>query len=374
MKRLLNNYLTAFALTLIAPAALYAQESAFTITGKVNSSHDGELVSVAYPSGNVSKRDSAIVKNGTFTINGLIDRPGHAYIRMGKVQPANVNDFYLAPGQTVLQTTDSLRYATFNGNQIVTDYSKLQQQTEPINKERGKYMSQLYAIPQEQRKEPLITPIAEKLNILREQYLKVTNAFIDGHPESYIALESLKSLSGSVINYNEVMPRFSKLRPEVQNTPAGKEFLAKILIAKNLAIGARVLPFRSTTPEGKELALQEVLSAGKYTLIDFWASWCGPCRKENPNVVKAFQAYHDKGLNIISVSLDSKADAWKQAIAKDGMPWYHVSGLMGWKEPIAQLYGIEAVPQNLLVDAKGTVIAKNLRAEALIEKLQTLLP
>lgn len=90
--------------------------------------------------------------------------------------------------------------------------------------------------------------------------------------------------------------------------------------------------FESSTPDGKLLKLQEVLAAGKYTLIDFWACCCAPCRKENPNVVKAYGIYHDKGLNILSVSLDNKAESWKNATTKGGMPWYHVSGLLGWKE------------------------------------------
>ncbi len=90
-------------------------------------------------------------------------------------------------------------------------------------------------------------------------------------------------------------------------------------------------------------------------------------------MVKAYTAYHDKGLNILSVSLDSKAENWKEAIAKDGMPWYHVSSLQGWKEPVAILYGVDAVPQNLLVNAKGIIVAKNLRADELLKKLQELM-
>lgn len=363
----------ALFLLLAAPVCTFAQAQPFTLTGKVNPSHDGELVSIAYPLGNATKKDSAVVKNGTFSIEGQIARPEIAYIRMGKVQPANVVDFYLSPGNTLIKATDSLKYSEISGNPVADDFSILQKDIRPLNQKRTALIGKYYALTEEQKKGALGKEVSDAVNEVRNQSAKITNTFIDQHPGSYISLVSLSSMAGSAIDYAETMPRFNKLSPAVKNTPLGKEFEAKLLLSKNMAIGSRVLPFSSTTPEGTTLALKEVLEKGKYTLIDFWASWCGPCRKENPNVVKAFHAYHDKGLNILSVSLDSKADAWKQAIEKDGMPWYHVSGLMGWKEPVAVLYGIEAVPQNLLVDSKGVVVAKNLRAEELFKKLGTLL-
>nr|WP_248574844.1 TlpA disulfide reductase family protein [Flavobacterium sp. H122] len=112
---------------------------------------------------------------------------------------------------------------------------------------------------------------------------------------------------------------------------------------------------------------------GKVTVIDFWASWCGPCRKENPNVVKLYNELHPKGLNIIGVSLDKDAAKWKDAIAKDKLTWNHVSNLKHWDEPIAKMYGIESIPATVILDSKGNIAARNLYGEELKAKIIELL-
>jgi thiol-disulfide isomerase/thioredoxin len=112
---------------------------------------------------------------------------------------------------------------------------------------------------------------------------------------------------------------------------------------------------------------------GKYFLLDFWASWCGPCRRENPNVVKAYRQYHNKGFDILGVSLDDSKDDWLKAIKKDGLSWTQVSDLKGWKNEAATLYGIQGIPMNFLIDKEGKIIAKNLRGQDLEKRLAEVL-
>ena len=129
--------------------------------------------------------------------------------------------------------------------------------------------------------------------------------------------------------------------------------------------------FSAATPDGKKMSLKEAM--GKVTVIDFWASWCKPCRMENPNVVALYNEYHSQGLNIIGVSLDKDGDKWKEAIAADKLTWNHVSNLKHWDEPIAKQYGVQSIPATFILDANGKIVAKDLRGDALKAKVQELL-
>ena len=136
-------------------------------------------------------------------------------------------------------------------------------------------------------------------------------------------------------------------------------------------VGSEAVSFAAPSPDGTNISLKDAM--GKLTIIDFWASWCKPCRIENPNVVRVFNKYHDKGLNIIGVSLDRDKNKWLEAIAADDLQWSHVSNLQFWQEPIAKLYGVRSIPATFLLDENGKIIAKNLRGAALETKIAELL-
>ena len=163
------------------------------------------------------------------------------------------------------------------------------------------------------------------------------------------------------------------LTPQMATNPVVTQLTATIEAAKKAEIGGMAPNFEAPTPSGGMLSLKQTL--GKYTIIDFWASWCKPCRMENPNVVRVYEKYHDKGLNIISVSLDREGqkDRWLQAIEHDNMNWYHVSNLQFWQDPIAQQYNIRSIPATFLLDAEGKIIDKNLRGQALEQRISQLL-
>lgn len=139
-------------------------------------------------------------------------------------------------------------------------------------------------------------------------------------------------------------------------------------MSASFTIGAEAPDFAMNTPEGAAMKLSDL--RGKVLLIDFWASWCGPCRRENPNVVAAYKKYHEKGFDVLGVSLDRTKDRWVQAIEKDGLPWHHVSDLKGWKNDAAKLYGVSSIPATILLDAEGKILARNLRGPQLEAKLE----
>jgi peroxiredoxin len=212
-------------------------------------------------------------------------------------------------------------------------------------------------------------------------FISEKKALIDSNNGSMVAIMALSDLiNAKVLKVEETERYFKGLASDVQGSSVGKSiknYIAKQKsqnIASGLAsVGNKAPEFSAQTPDGTDLALADTL--GKYTIIDFWASWCRPCRAENPNVVRVYNKYHDKGLNIISVSLDRQGqDArWKQAIEKDQMDWYHVSNLQYWQDPIARAYGVRSIPATFLLDENGVIIAKNLRGSALQAKMDELL-
>lgn len=195
--------------------------------------------------------------------------------------------------------------------------------------------------------------------------------FITEHPGSIVSAYVLYRNWSYRLTPDQILQNIALLDKSLQNSTYVKELqeLAKVL--NGLQVGKKAPDFVSKDPEGKSVRFSENLKG--YTLVDFWASWCGPCRKENPNIVAAYKEYHDKGFNIIGISLDKKKENWIKGIKDDNLNWLQVSDLLFWNSEIAKLYGVRAIPGNYLVDSKGIIVARNLHGEELQATLKSLI-
>jgi len=355
----------------LLPSLALAQRR-IKLSGSVNPSMNGQKFNILYGEKKIVF-DSARVQNGKIQFELKDADSSTVSLSTGSKVPNDNITIYIANADVHFKAKDSIKYAVVSGHKDTKDYQRMTDPVTHLMRQRYQLFSKLNALPKEQQNEVPGKNLKAKMQEFSKAEQAATLKAIDENPKSYIALMLLKAQVRGTISYDDMMPRFQKLSRELKASPEGKVLEEKIMVFKNLRSGLAASDFESISPEGKTLKLSEIYPKAKYTLVDFWASWCIPCRAENPNVVKAFEKYGNKGLTILSVSLDTKADLWKTAIKKDGMPWLHVSKLKGFDEPAAVLYGIKMIPQNVLIDSKGKIVATNLRGYALEDKLKQLM-
>ena len=371
-------------IAVLIPALSFAQvkKTNLTITGQIKNSKDTiDWVFVTFSSGDKRVTDSSKLSNNRYGFNLNIPAPSLAYFSVKKGgasrKAATRNDYatvFLEPGKIEIVHIDSFSNAKVTGSASHIEYLKLEEQLKPYNDQLEKLYT-LYTGYRKAKDEANLTITEAAIDSIDvKTRVNVYGAYAKSKPASPIALYTLQQFAGyETLDIATLEPLFNKLPENIRHSAGGTAFKNRIELARTLDIGKPALDFTQKDTLGNPVTLASF--KGKYVLVDFWASWCGPCRAENPNVVKAFNEFKDKGFTILSVSLDQPGakEKWLKAIHDDQLTWTHVSDLQFWDNAVAKLYGIQSIPSNFLLDPQGKIIAKNLRGEDLAGKLKQLL-
>ena len=345
----------------------------FELTGKLDNSHGETIYLQQLSADGVKDLDTATLDDkGEFKMDAKIAEIG--FYRL-KITDRNFATFIFSPNDNVKVTGNVENL----GNSYTVQGSAESQLFWELNKASvanyGKrdslqklFQSFVNSAKMDSTRIDSISNALEKpYTALIDQHNQYLKTFIESNITSFASLAAIQQLPAEQFGdlYKKLDAELIKKYP---NSPYTKSFHDSFVKQNQISIGSMAPEINMNTPEGKPLALSSL--KGKIVLVDFWASWCGPCRAENPNVVEAYNKYVGKGFDIYSVSLDRELEKWKAAIEKDHLVWKnHVSDLKYWQSPVVKLYNFESIPTNVLIDKQGKIIAKNLRGAELEKKL-----
>lgn len=361
----------------------------YIISGTATGIENGKtiILETQDATGMMLPKDTVKVENGKFEMKGTITEPSFYTIQLEGAQ-AKI-PFILENGEvTIAINKDSIQKSkvsgTYNNDEYVTFNEEITKVQKKLMDFQNKNMEAMNAA-QQTKDTVVINGLMKEFAKIQEEVGVASKAkyvtYAETHPKSFISALIIQGmLNDPTADVAKSEKLYNGLEESLKKTKPGLAIKTKLAeIKAPAAVGATApttdgkwrADFSAPNPEGKIISLKE--SLGKVTIIDFWASWCGPCRQENPNVVALYKELHSKGLNIIGVSLDKDAKAWKEAIAKDKLTWNQVSNLKFWDEPIAAQYKVESIPATFILDASGHVVAKDLRGDALRAKIVELL-
>ncbi|TCC98459.1 TlpA disulfide reductase family protein [Pedobacter hiemivivus] len=352
------------------------EASEFEIRGVVKSLKDNTKLFIVYNSNKTEKVDSVYVKNGLFSIKGRVDKPSLAYIFNGfypgstHKPTSDYKRIYLGSGVINLSSLSGLKYSVINGTKANRDIQLYDDMMLSLVKKREALQYQFYKDidgKSKSEKEQITEAYNNNTDKIRTKELSIKYDYIKKVPNSVLSQAMIPEMlmrSENLVLFDSL---YNAMSPSVQKSEMGRYFFSTLQIKHKTTYGKKALDFTQNDLNGNPVNFEQ-FRKGKYVLLDFWASWCVPCRQENPNVVKAYHKYRNYNFDILGVALENGESgriAWKKAIAQDELPWTQVSDFKYWNNEAAVLYNVLSVPSNYLIDPNGIIIAKNLRGEEL---------
>jgi peroxiredoxin len=343
----------------------------FTVNMNIkNLKQDSKVIMQKREAGKWIKKDSVILKNGIGEFKGHVAGPTLYYLTIKKFNaylPVWVENSNI----TVDADLQNLRHPVIKGSKSQDEFNAYVDSTKRFL-DKEKVLGVKYGQARVQKNKKMMNDLKDQYNQIEKDKTDYMLGYVKRHNKNVVSAYIVMSSSFG-LSLDQLESATNSFDTSLANNQYVKYLKERVTTLKRVAVGQPYVDFTLNTVDGKPLSLSSVVKTHKYTLVDFWASWCMPCRAENPNVVKAYNEFKSKGFTVFGVSFDKNHDKWVAAIKKDRLVWPQVSDLKLWGSAAGKLYGVQSIPHNVLIGPKGKIIAEDLRGDALVNKLKELM-